>query len=148
MKRFAVLWLLTCLQLASCSWHDDERSAAKAEFTDIVTTCEFPSIAERRVGAKLRVRGKMTLHAHGILLSDEKCPDVRVHLESTPGGPNINLCDSRELVRKFGCPAGGSDRGPIVTAVGILEAITDPENGFLLVQQLTDFESAADAKRQ
>lgn len=104
--------------------------------------------AESRVGTKLSVRGKMTLHAHGILLSDEKCPDVRVHLGGASSGPSVNLCDSPELVEKFGCPAGGSDRGPIVTAIGTLERITAPENGLLLVEQLTDFESAVDAKSQ
>lgn len=143
MKRVVVASLLAGLQMASVSVVGDESSGAEAD--RVIVLCEFPKIAASNVGAKLRIRGKMTLHAHGILLSDEKCPNVRVHLKGTPGGPDVSLCSLPELVKRFGCPAGG-DAGPVVTAVGVLREITEPENGFLLVEQLADLESAIDAK--
>lgn len=129
--------------MGSVSVVGDESSGAETD--RVIVLCEFPKIAASSVGAKLRIRGKMTFHAHGILLSDAKCPNVRVHLKGTSGGPDVSLCSSPELVQRFGCPAGG-DAGPVVTAVGVLREITGPENGFLLVEQLADIEGAIDAR--
>jgi len=145
MRKFTVLWFLGVFQLASSSGAGSAK--AGVEVDQVTPICSFPKIAATSVGVTLRVRGKMTLHAHGIFLSDKRCPDVRVHLKGTAGGPNISLCDQPELVQKFGCPAGGSDAGPIVTAVGVLRSISEPDNGLLLVEQLLDFEKAHDAER-
>ena len=142
MRRAFVLSLLVGLQLVSVSAVGEE--SAKAATDRVIALCEFSNVAARSIGAKLQVRGKMTLHAHGVLLSDDKCPNVRVHLKETSGGPDISLCNSPELVRRFGCPAGG-DAGPVVTAIGVLRETTEPENGFLLVEELVDLESTIDA---
>jgi hypothetical protein len=145
MKKLALLWFVGGLYLASSS--DLASGNAGVEADQVVPVCAFPKIAASSVGEKLRVRGKMTLHAHGILLSDERCPDVRVHLKSIPDGPDISLCSVPHLVERFGCPAGG-DAGPIVTAVGVLRNISEPDNGFLLVEQLVDYEGAGGAERR
>lgn len=144
MKKVTFLWLLAGLPLTSCSGLGGAHSDANSD--GVIPICAFPSIATSNVGARVRVRGKMTLHAHGILLSDEECPNVRVHLKQAPGGPDISLCGSPELIEQFGCPAGG-DAGPIVTVVGELSGITEADNAFLLVEQLVEFERNADAER-
>lgn len=141
MERLAILCFLGGLQLTSST------ALGSTEVDQVVQLCEFPKIAASSIGEKIRVRGKMTLHAHGVLLSDERCPGVMVHLKYIPGGPDISLCSLPELVQRFGCPAGG-DAGPMATAVGVLRNISEPENGFLLVEQLVDFESASGAGRR
>jgi hypothetical protein len=98
----------------------------------VIPVCSFPKIAASRVGTKIRVRGRLTLHAHGIFLSDERCPKTRVDLHIAADGPD--LCGP-ELVQQFGCPPAAGE--PIVTAVGVLR-----REGVLVFDQLVDFEKA------
>jgi len=76
LKSVVIALLLAGLQMGSVSVVGDESSSDEAD--RVIALCEFPKVAASSVGAKLRIRGKMTFHAHGILLSDEKCPNVRV----------------------------------------------------------------------
>jgi hypothetical protein len=64
MKRVVIALLLAGLQMGSVSVVGDESSSDEAD--RVIALCEFPKVAASR------------FHAHGILLSDEKCPNVRV----------------------------------------------------------------------
>jgi hypothetical protein len=141
MKKTLAL-ILAGIQLASCS----SPGSSAVKLNQVTSICAFPEIATRSVGERIRIRGKMTLHAHGVLLTDEQCPEMQVHLKSTNGGPDISLCSSPELVNRFGCPAGG-DSGPLATAIGTLSKVTEPKVGVLLVEELIDFENAIHAGR-
>src|SRR5687767_14543279 len=102
MKTTVVSCLLAGTALTSCSGSDSGNDIA-TEPDRVFSLCSFPATAAGRVGAKIRVRGRLTLHAHGLLLSDERCPDVRVHLDIAPDAPDF--CGP-ELVQQLGCPPG------------------------------------------
>jgi hypothetical protein len=88
----------------------------------------------------------MMVGAHEAFLTDERCPDVQLDLERLRTGPDISLCDSEELVKKFGCP-GGNDNGPIVTTVGILKKSHTPKYARIVVEEMTDFAIVHGAKQ-
>jgi len=141
MNAIAVFCVFAGTALSSC-----HGSSGGNEYTlgpeQVVPLCSFAAIAASRVGNKVKVRGRLTLHQHGIVLSDERCPDVLLHLDAAPDGPDF--CGP-ELGQQLGCPPGVGE--PIVTAVGVLSSADEPTNGVLLLKQLADIAREHEGQR-
>lgn len=135
MNKATALCILVGPAIASCS-ATGRHSAVDRE--QVIPVCSFPRTGGSIVGAEVRVRGRLRLHAHGFFLSDERCPDVQVYLERASTA--ASLCTS-ELVEEFGCPPAAG--APIVTAHGVLKS-ANGIHGVMVYEQLADFDKASD----
>ncbi len=135
----ASLAISSLLAISGCSGDHIRSVAQLAPASPCQYSISSPTVATQRSA----LRGLLVVHSHGHILTDAKCPDISVILFSVEGGPDISLCDSDTLSRRFGCPAGG-DKGPVLTVVGDLSHTTGMP-ATMTVHELKDLEDVPSA---
>jgi hypothetical protein len=120
---------------------------AQSSSNAVQSVCALPGLHSQFDLQRIRVRGRVGMHAHGVFLEDKNCPDYRLYLAGTKQGPDLSFCTPERLAQEFGCPGAGNQNGLIVTVSGILEPSTAPKFGTLLVEEMMDFENARTGAR-
>jgi hypothetical protein len=96
------------------------------------TACELTKSNPSSSTLRVQVRARIRLYAHSAVITDDHCPDVRILLESSEGGPNMSFCDLG-----LECPLNTEDFLVIATFIGTYEHL-GTKSGRLRLERLHD----------
>ena len=80
------------------------------------TACELAKLAPSGSTQHVQVRARIQLYAHSVVITDDRCPAVRILLERAEGGPDMSFCDLG-----FECPLNTEDFRVVATFIGTYE---------------------------
>ncbi len=97
------------------------------------TACELAKAAPSGSTQHVQVRARIQLYAHSVVITDDRCPAVRILLERAEGGPDMSCCDLG-----LECPLNTEDFLVVATFIGTFER-RETDSGRLRVERFQDF---------
>jgi hypothetical protein len=82
------------------------------------TACELANSAPSSSRQHVQVRARIQLYSHSAVITDERCPTVRIMLERAEGGPDMSFCDLG-----LECPLNTENFVVIATFIGTYERL-------------------------
>jgi hypothetical protein len=96
------------------------------------TACELAKSAPSGSTQHVQVRGRIQLYAHSIVITDDRCPAVRILLERAEGGPDMSFCDLG-----LECPLNTENFLVVATFIGTYERL-GTNSGRLRLERFQD----------
>ncbi len=96
------------------------------------TVCELSKSPPSSSSDHVEVRARLWLYEHSAVITDDRCPEIRILLEGTSGGPNMAFCDLN-----FECPLNTEDFLIVATFVGIYNRL-GAHSGRLRLEEVQD----------
>jgi len=118
MKSVKSRIILAASFLALSVWHAEVAKTQEPATPVLVSVCDLATKGGRYDGRRLQVRAAFEFGVEFIRLFDQACSNSMIFLGSVKEGIDVTLCNSEELVNKYGCPAN-SDTGVRTTFLGV-----------------------------
>jgi hypothetical protein len=114
--------------------HGAEQPGVSGKALAARTACELAESAPDSTTQHVQVRARIQLYAHSAVITDDRCPAVRILIEHAEGGPDMSFCDLG-----LECPLNTENFLVIATFIGTYERL-GANSGRLRLERIQDLE--------